>query len=406
MSEAYLGYGGAEEAKVVNRFMTSYPNSELHLTWAEIDLKALKYNFRQLNQFAALKTRTGQARSLELLAVVKADAYGHGMVPVALVLDRLGISYFGVSDVAEGKALRQAGIKKPILLFESTLPSLAGDIVDYRLTPTVCTQTLARALEQYAKARNKRQPVHVKVDTGMGRLGVWYQVAREFIREINHMNHLVVEGIYTHFPLADSDRGFTQNQVLKLDHLIHSLDFNADIVRYVHAANSMGFINYNMHHLNLARPGLMLYGLYPHPKLKTKIHLKPVMQVKSRIIFFKKVEKGCGVSYGHTFVAKRNIIVATLPIGYNDGYLRSVSNKARVLVKGVSCPVIGNVTMDQILVDVSEVKHVRLGEEVVLLGRQREREITADMIASWANTINYEVVCSLGNRLPRVYKGN
>ena len=384
-----------------------------HLVWVDIDLHALRRNFKAIKRlahknFVGSLPKAGRASKLKnipaILPVIKADAYGHGMLKVAHVLNKMDVGIFGVSDVAEGIQLRKSGIKKPILLFESTLSSFAKDIIDYRLTPSVCTLALASALNKYAKSKKRILDIHVSVDTGMGRLGIVYEEAEDFIEKIMKLKNLSMKGIYTHLPIADTNPKFTKKQFRKLADLVKRLDQHALVIPFIHAANSMGLAGYKTHILNLARPGLMLYGLYPVESLRKKIKLTPVMSVKSRIVFIKRIAKGSGISYGHTFIAPRNMKIAVLSIGYNDGYFRAFSNRASVLVKGKKCPVVGRVTMDQIMVDVTKVKSVSLGEEAVVLGKQEKNEISADSLAELANTINYEIVCSLGNRNPRIYK--
>lgn len=366
-----------------------------HLTYAEIDLNAIRHNFRVLRKLA------GKAK---ILTVIKADAYGHGRIPVAKVLLKERVDFIGLSNLTEGIALRKAGIRTPALLFETTLPAQAKDIIDYRLTPTVCNLELARALDDYARKRGRVVNIHVKIDTGMGRLGVWHEEALGFVKKLSRLRNVRIQGICTHFPSADTDRAFTRKQIQQLVDFVSQLRENGLTVPYVHAANSMGLAGYKTNILNLARPGLMLYGLYPRPELEKKIKLRPAMSVHSKIIFLKRIKKGRSISYGRTFIAPRPMTVATLPIGYSDGYLRGLSGKADVLVDGQRCPVLGRVTMDQIVVDVSKVKNPRLGMPVVILGRQGKEEVCTYELAQLAHTINYEIACSLGSRLPRVYK--
>ncbi len=385
-----------------------------HLTWVEIDRKAIQHNLKALqkltekNRFVLMHRplhKKFHAQVQYILSVIKADAYGHGAKEVSELLDQEGVGYFGVSDVKEGMQLRVFGIKQPILLFESTLPEFIKDIVAYDLMPTICTLKLAKALNAYAKKQKKMIDVHILVDTGMGRLGIWHEDAYACIKKIfTQYKGLRVMGIYTHFPVADTDKKFTKNQINDLYALVTRLDGEGMIIPFIHAANSMGLAGYKTNILNLARPGLMLYGLYPHEILKKQIHLKPAMSVKSRIIFLKKVKKGRSISYGRTFFSLKDMKIATLPIGYYDGYFRLFSNKSHVLVGGQRCPVIGRVTMDQIMIDVSAVENVRINSTAVLLGTQKQSVISADELAKHANTINYEIVCSLGNRLPRIYK--
>jgi alanine racemase len=384
-----------------------------YLSWVEVDLKAIRNNYQQIRKMVQerqvellpypAKGRKA-ARFPEVLTVIKADAYGHGMIQVAQMLNRMSVEFFGVSDIPEGILLRKNGIKKKILLLETSLPSQVKDIVDYNLIPTVCTLSLASSLNTYAKKIGRPVDVHIKVDTGMGRLGVWHRGAEGFIKDVMRLKNLSVKGLYTHFPLADSNPDYTVTQVTQMHELVKTLDRQGLVVPYVHAANSAGLIDYQAVIFNLVRPGIMLYGLYPDIRLAQKVKLQPAMSVKTRIIFIKTVLKGQGISYGHTFVAPCDLVAAVLPIGYSDGYFRSLSNKSSVLVNGQRCPLLGRVTMDQIVVDVSRVPGVKIGQMAVILGKQKQEEIAADELAGYAGTINYEILCSLGSRLPRVYK--
>jgi len=373
-------------------------------TWSEINLKALAYNFEQLQKLA-IKNMT---HSLGIMPVIKAEAYGHGMLRVAGCLNECGCKYFGVSNTSEGISLRRAGFKQKILLFESTLVAQARDIVEHQLTPSVCALEMAQALDHFAHQAGVQTPVHIKLDTGMGRLGINEEQALDFVQSLREQcPNLVLEGIYTHFPLADSDRDFTLGQMRRFRDIVYSLENQFITFTYVHAGNSMGLGDYKSDLFNLARPGIMLYGVYPLEDLKSKVHLKPVMSVVASIIFVQTIAKGRGISYGHTFKAKEDITVAVLAIGYSNGYLRSLSNRAFVLVGGVRCPVVGRVTMDQIIVDVTAAtlsgRIPKIGDEAVILGEQKGASISADELAQWADTISYEMLCSLGNRLPRVY---
>lgn len=381
------------------------------LTWVSVDLKAVYHNLKAIQRLAKknifyLPSRGGSKKrplsGHDLLAVVKSNAYGHGVKTLAPFLDRCGINFFGVSDVAEGIELRKLGINKSVLLFESTLPSFVKEIVDFQLMPTVCHLKFAQQLNEYAKKKNLPIDIHLKVDTGMGRLGVHHSEAFKFIKEIYRLKFLKVLGIYTHFPVADTDRKFTQSQIDHLYKLVLSLDQKGMVIPYIHAANSMGLAGYQTHVLNLSRPGLMIYGLYPDASLKANLKLRPALSVHSKVIFLKRIKKGDGVSYGRTFVAKKDMTIAIIPIGYNNGYLRCFSNKASVLIAGQKCPVIGNVTMDQTVIDVSKVKSPRIEMPVTILGTNRKATISADDLAQWAQTINYEIVCQLGNRLPQI----
>ena len=368
--------------------------------WIDIDLKALAHNFQQLKKLASHNMTINAG----IMPVIKADAYGHGMIEVAKTLANEGCHFFAVSNVTEGVLLRKAGFNQKILLFESTMPQDAPDIIEHALTPTVSSMELAKALVEHADT--EETPIHVKIDTGMGRLGVEEGEAINFLESLQkHCPGVRIEGIYTHFPVADTDREFTFAQMRRFRDIVFSLENRFITFKYVHAGNSMGLGDYKSELFNLARPGLMLYGLYPLDELKKKLHLTPVMSVKARILFVKTIHKGHGISYGHTFKAKDDMTIAVLPIGYSNGYLRALSNKAFVLIAGVRCPVIGRVTMDQIIVDVTPVgmsgRIPKIGDEAILIGTQKDSKISADELADWAGTISYEILCSLGSRLPR-----
>jgi len=384
-----------------------------YMAWIEVDQKAIRHNFLEIKRIAAQnflkrpsnrKSPAKRTSCPDVLCVVKADAYGHGMIQVAAALRNLGVNFWGVSDVTEGIQLRKNGFKKPILLLGTPLPTQVKDVVDFNLMPTVCTVSLASALNNYAKKINRKVDVHLKIDTGMGRLGVWHQQAWDFMNQLLRYSYLNLHGLYTHFPMADTNPKFTREQIALLCQLVDEFDQEGIVIPYIHAANSMGLAGYKSDLFNLVRPGLMIYGQYPSESLKKKIDLQPAMSVKARIIFLKSIPAGQGISYGHIFTAPRDMTVATLEIGYNDGYLRCLSNKADVLVDGQRCPIVGRITMDQIMVDVSCIQEPKIGMEVTLLGRDKKEEIDADELAGLAGTISYEILCSLGNRLPRVYK--
>lgn len=391
----------------------SINNKSDYTAWVEVDLKALRSNFRAIKRLTRqreIEQRKVQNVSIKnirtplILAIVKADAYGHGMLSVANELVALGVDFLGVSELSEGVTLRQNGIKKPILVLETPLPATAKKLVDYDLIGTMCTYSMAAALNTYAKTVNKKVSVHIKVDTGMGRLGVWYDEAINFVRKVMRLSNISVKGLYTHFPLADTNPAFTKNQIDMMHRMVTDLDEQGLIIPYIHGANSMGITGYKTRVFNVVRPGLILYGLYSAPGCKNIIKLKPAMSVKARVIFVKSVEKGRGISYGHTFKVEQKMKIATIAIGYNDGFMRAVSNKADVLIDGKRCRILGRVTMDQIVVDVTHVKTVRVGTETVIIGAQKSECISADELANHADTISYEIVCSLGNRLPRIYK--
>jgi len=367
------------------------------MAWAEIGLKALAHNFDAIKKAAGPK--------LKILCVVKADAYGHGNIAIAKMLEKKGVDFLGISDLHEGVLLRKAGIKKPILMVENTLPAHAKYLVENNITPIVCTFALAQALNTLGAQKRKKIVVHIKVDTGMGRLGVAPDDAFALAQALVRLPWISLKGICTHFPLSDSDSDFTRSQQKTFLFIAYAIQEKLNVpLCYIHASNSLGIVAYENEGFSMARAGLILYGMYPSPRIKSKILLKPVMSVKSRVTLVKNVEKGTGISYGHRFMTPRAMKIATIAIGYSDGYFRAFSNKAHVLIRGKRCPVLGTVTMDQIMADVSRVKNIKIGDEVCVLGRQGKEEVSADELAKIAGTINYEITCSLGSRVPRMYR--
>jgi len=364
-------------------------------TWTEIDLSALKFNFNLVKRIAG--------KGVKILTVVKADAYGHGMAKVAKKLNSLGVDYFGVASIDEAMVLRKQGIRKPILVLENSLKQFAKYIVDYNLTQTICTKELTQSINNYAKKKNKIVLVHIKIDTGMGRFGLWHKQAISFIKNISKLRNIRIEGLYTHFPSADIDKEFTNYQIRIFNALKNKLKKSKIDVPLYHTANSIGIIDYKNSHLNLVRPGLMLYGIYPKGNLKIK--LKPVMSFKTKIIYIKRVPAGRSISYARTHIAKKPTTIATLAVGYSDGYLRSLSNRAEVLIRGKRCKVVGRICMDQTMVDLGNLRGIKIGETAVLVGKQKNEQITLDELSKPAKTISYELACSIGkNTSCRVFK--
>jgi alanine racemase len=361
-------------------------------TWAEVNLKNLAYNLNQVKKALSAGTR--------ILATIKADGYGHGLLPVARKLTACGVDYFGVASIDEGIKLRSAGIKDPILILGLIFEEDFRVVFQYKLTPTICSGDQALELDRCGCRLGQRIKVHIKVDTGMGRIGVDLPEAKKLICRINKLKFVEIEGLFTHFPLADIDRKFTERQVNLLSKLCSQLEIEGVHIPLIHAANSMGLLAFPESHFNMVRPGLVLYGLYPQKALQVK--LKPVLSLKTKIIYLKKVNKGSGISYGHSYVASKRTSIVTLPIGYGDGYPRNLSNIGPVLIRGKRFKVSGRICMDQIMVDVGNLK-VRVGDEVVLIGSQGKLRITAEELAEISGTIPYEIVCGLGSRIPRVY---
>ncbi len=363
--------------------------------YALIDLDAIAHNV------AALKQRVGP--DTELWAVVKANAYGHGIVPVARTALAAGASRLAVARIAEGVALRRAGVSAPILVMGYHIPAEAEAAVAHDLIVTVNDMAFARALAQQAHDAGKRASVHVKVDTGMGRFGRLPHELLPFLEEVTRLPQLRLEGVWTHFATADErDKTFAREQYAIYRQVAARASERFDI-RYRHVANSAAILDLSETWLDAVRPGIAIYGLYPSAEVNTNLVLRPALTLISHVGRVRTLPAGASVSYGRTFIAKKRTRVALLPIGYGDGVHRLLSNRGQVLIRGRRAPIIGRVCMDNIMVDVSGVDGVHEGDEAVLIGRQGEDIISAEEVAAWAQTINYEVTTSLLPRAARVY---
>jgi len=365
-------------------------------TWAEIDLKAIKYNLQQIKELVGKKIKT--------MAVVKANAYGHGIQEISRTLNREGVDYLGVATVDEALKIRKSKINCPILVLGSVLPHEVRISLKNNITLTLSNNELFTAINKSAYLDRIKAKVHVKIDTGMGRIGVWHDDALDFVKKVSLSKYINLEGLYTHFSIAARDKIFTLNQMESFENLIKSLEENNIFIPYKHAANSIATVNLRRSHLNLVRPGLIIYGMYPKRGFERLIKLKPAFSLKTRIVFLKKASPGRSISYGRTYITQKYTKIATLPIGYADGYGRVLSNKAQVLVRGQRAPVIGKVTMDQTMIDVGHIKNVKIGDEVVLIGKQDVDIIKAEKLARLAGTIPYEIVSSITERVPRIYR--
>jgi alanine racemase len=363
-------------------------------TWVQIDLAAVASNYCTLKK--RLPTGT------KMMAAVKANAYGHGIVEVSKKLAQCGIDYLGVASVDEALVLRHGGVRTPILNLGAFLKGDSEAIVKNDITATITDWDTAKCLDSYAGVFKKKAKVHIKIDTGMGRLGVWHDEADEFIIKVCSLSNLLIEGIYTHFPSADSDESFTRSQIAVFSTLVSKLTIKGIEIPLRHTANSMAVLGFKNSHFNLVRPGLALYGLHPKDEWLGKIDLAPVLSFKTKVVYTKNVARGRSISYGRTYTTKKDTKIITLPVGYGDGYNRLLSNKAKVLIHGEVYPVVGRVCMDQTMVDVGQAR-VRVGDEVVLVGCQKNRVIYVEDIARICRTIPYEVVCWISPRVPRIY---
>ncbi|PIV24949.1 MAG: alanine racemase [Deltaproteobacteria bacterium CG03_land_8_20_14_0_80_45_14] len=366
-------------------------------TVGEVDLEALEFNYRQIQKRIS--------EGVKLLAVVKADAYGHGAIPVSLKLEKLGVEYLGVAIPEEGVELRKGGVKAPILVLGGIFGGEVDQIFRFRLTPVIFRKDSLKLLSREAERRRRKVKVHLKVDTGMGRLGVPLSLWPDFLKEVKRFTKIEIEGVLSHFSMTDEEKGYTQNQWRAFQRAVAIVKEMGISCQYLHMASSATLTAFSTYSGNLVRPGIMLYGSYPSPAFQALISLKPVMTLKTRIHFLKSVPSETRISYGGTFTTKRESLIATLPIGYADGYSRHLSNHGEVLIHGKRAPVAGKVCMDFIMVDVTDIPRVSVGDEVILMGRQGREQITAEEIAVKINSISYEVLCLIGKRVPRVYKG-
>lgn len=372
---------------------------KLNRAWAEIDLDAIAHNVREIRRI------TG--RRAEIMGAVKADAYGHGVMETVRTLLDNGVTRLAVSMLDEAIQLRKLGIDVPILILNYTDPARADEIIFNEVTQTIFSHELAMAISDAAVKYNKKVRIHVKVDTGMTRVGFMpgYSVVKNLL-EISRLPGIIIEGLFTHFASADEkDRSYTQMQFEKFMSICNELGRVGVHIPVKHVCNSAGIIEYPDMHLDMVRPGIILYGLYPSAEVdRCKISLKPAMTLKANVILVKDVEKDTCISYGRIFKTSRDSRIATIPIGYADGYTRLLSNKGKVLVNGEPAPVVGRICMDQCMIDVTDLKkEVHVGDEAVLFGKQGDAEISVDQVAAEIGTVNYEVICIIGKRIPRVY---
>ena len=363
-----------------------------YLQWIEIDLDALTYNIKAFRDYLSVSTK--------FMAVVKKNAYGCGAVAISHVALEAGADYLAVYSLEEALELREAGIHAPLLVFGPLLTSSADIIVKQRLTPTVIETGLARALSAAGQKLNTVAEVHVKIDTGLQRFGVSLEEAPELLNYLDTLPNVKVMGLYTHFSSADeTEQTPTKIQLerfLKLARLFPQ-------IKLLHTANSAATLQFPETHLNMVRVGISLYGFYPSAAVRKVVPLEPVLSLKTRVVRVHSIKAGEGVSYGLTWVAPQDSIVALIPFGYGHGLPRLLSNKGEVLIRGRRAPIRGNICMDQCIVDVTDIPDVRVDDEVTVIGRQGSEEISAGEIAKLANTIHYEVVSRLPAVLPRLY---
>ena len=367
-------------------------------TCVEINLNALRHNFDQARRQA------GAGR--KVLAVVKADAYGHGAGRVAMALQDAGADLFGVAMAEEGKELRRAGVARPVLVLGGIYPGQEEAILRHELTPALFDLQAARRLDRFFLRAGKTCPFHLKIDTGMGRVGFRPEELETVLGELAGLRSLSMEGIISHLALADEpEHPFTDEQLRRFRSSLEGIRAAGFSPDHIHLSNSAALFSRDVPECNMVRPGIVLYGGLPSAAFAGRLDLQPVMSFRTSVVQVKEVPAGTGVSYGHRFVAERPTTLAAIPVGYADGYSRHLSCKGEVLVRGRRARVAGTVCMDWTLIDVTDIPGVAVGDEVTLLGRDNGSAITAEEWAEKVGTISYEVFCQVSKRVPRIYCG-
>lgn len=363
--------------------------------WVEINLDAARRNIDRI--------RGAVPEGVAMLLVVKADAYGHGAVRISRLAEESGVDMLGVATLDEGRELRKAGIKLPILVLSPVLPQELDGVIENDLAVTASSYEFAVAASEAALRKGAVCAVHVEVDTGMGRAGVSQESAVETIGRMAALGGVRLEGIFTHFPVSDIDVGFTREQLASFEGIVGALAREGVAFRYVHCANSAAILNLPSSHFNLIRPGLLVYGHAPAITLRDRLAVEPVMSFRARLVLVRDMPPGSSVSYGRTYVAQQSIRMGVVPVGYGHGLSHRLSNKGQFLFRGSRVPIIGRVTMDMTMIDLSAFPDAQVGEEVVIFGRQGTGEITAGDVARWDETLSYEVLCRISKRVARIY---
>ena len=377
--------------------------SFLKRTWAEIDLDAIEHNYKEI--------RSSLTPGCKMMCVIKADGYGHGAEALGRFYERLHAEWFAVSNMEEGIQLRDAGVEAPILILGYTPPALAEELSEFGLSQAVFSESYAAALSNEAQKAGVTVNIHIKLDTGMTRIGLWCRSADDTglidaAERIARLTNLHLEGAFTHFPVADegeTGEAETRKQFENFQAALSALAARGIDIEVKHCANSGAIMEYPEMHLDAVRPGIILYGLMPSNSIRRRFDLRPAMSLKSVVSQMKTVPKGVRVSYGGTFETEKETVVATVPIGYADGYPRRFSNTAEMLVRGKRAKIIGRVCMDQIMLDVTDIPGVREGNIVTVFGRDGDALLPLDELAALNGTINYEMACLISKRVPRIY---
>ena len=363
-------------------------------TRVEVDLKNLSENFRQVKSFV---------KNSKVMPILKANAYGHGLVRVAQLYEELNADYLGVAVVEEGILLREMGIKMPILVLGGVWGNQIPLFLKHNLSITASSIDKLNQIDETAKQMKIKAVVHLKVDTGMERIGVHYYNAEKFLEAAYHCKNILVEGIYSHFANSESsDLTHTLLQLSRFNEVISYFDKHSIKPPIRHISNSGGILQLPEANLDMVRPGIMLFGVYPSYKIKKTVEIKPALTWRSLVVYFKVIKAGNAVGYGLTYKPDHNIRAVTIPVGYGDGYFRSLSNKAMVMINNKKYPVIGTVSMDQIVVNI-ENDSAYNGDEVILLGSDGKNNISCEELADWAGTIPYEILTNINTRVPRIY---
>ncbi len=373
-------------------------SSALHrATRAEINLSALQSNLNCIRDLISSKVK--------IMAVVKADAYGHGVIPCSQVLVDAGADILGVSIISEGIELRNNGFQVPIHILMGVFPDEVDDLIQFDLTTSIWSLNMAKKISERASHFGKKVGVHIKVDSGMGRLGVWPENLLSLTQEIHKLPNLKIESIFTHFSSADEECSeYSLNQLNKFNSALELLNNSGISLPTTHCANSAALIKYSQSHLSQVRPGLLIYGVKPISKCPHSFDaIQPVMELKTQIIQIKSMDKGASLSYSRTHTTQKPSRIATIPLGYADGLFRSLSNNMEVIISGKKVPQVGNICMDMSLIDITDIPSAKEGDPVVIFGRQGEESIYVEELAQKAGTIPYEILCAVGKRIPRIY---
>lgn len=371
--------------------------NEYYRCCAEVDLAAIEHNIDEVRK------KVGD--DVWILAVIKADGYGHGAIPIARRLKEK-VQYFAVATIEEAIELRNAGVTHPILILGYTSPSQYDELIQYDITQTIYSTETARLLDEAGKRAGKKGKIHIALDTGMTRIG--FEMKEEDVAQVVQISrypNLYLEGMFSHFSCADMyDKAYSKKQMERYDWFCAQLEREGVTIPVKHLCNSAGIIEFDSHRFNMVRSGIITYGLYPSEEVRTdEVVLKPALTWKTHVVNVKTIEAGHGVSYGATYVTQKPTRIATLSVGYADGYPRSLSNKGKVLIHGQYAPIIGRVCMDQMMVDVSLIENVCIEDEAILVGRDGENFLSVEEVANLAGSFNYEFVCGISKRVKRIY---